>query len=311
MPKVSVIIPCFNHKAYLGKRMASVLGQTYQDFEVILLDDCSTDGSADVLRSYRQNPQVSHVVVNSRNTGRPFQQWERGIRLAKGEYIWIAESDDYAEPDFLATTVPLLDAHPGARLCLTGSYVVDGNDAPIPPEKYGFDPWEADGRAYVFDSSSYLASHMLAVNSVYNASMVLFRREGCLDGIGPRFCQMRYCGDWLFWVEQIRKGSEVVEVHRKLNYFRKHDANTTNKGSDNGNSLGEIAFIRRLLYRSGAVPRRQVWRDRVLFYRIVRGFPVASAQRKKELLGIIAREGGFTRFRYVLAKLCLAFWRRG
>ena len=214
--KVSVIIPNYCHARFLNRRIDSVLNQTYDDFEVIILDDCSTDNSRDIIETYRHHPRVSHIVYNEKNSGSTFVQWDKGFELAQGQYIWIAESDDYAEPDFLATTVPLLDAHPGARLCLTGSYVVDGNDAPIPPEKYGFDPWEADGRAYVFDSSSYLASHMLAVNSVYNASMVIFRCEGCLDGIDPRFRQMRYCGDWLFWGQRQLAGRDSVHTPAAL-----------------------------------------------------------------------------------------------
>lgn len=308
MPKVSVIVPCFNHKTYLGKRMSSILNQTYQDFELILLDDCSTDGSRELLLSYRNNPHVTHVKLNSENTGKPFMQWEKGIRLAKGDYIWIAESDDCADPEFLSVTVPLLDSHPEARLCLTGSFIVDGYDCFIPSEKYGFDKWKDDGRFYSFTSADYLATHMLEVNSVYNASMVLFRREGCLDGIEPHFRDMRYCGDWLFWVEQIRKGG-VIEVHRKLNYFRKHGTNTTAKGANEGNSLGEIAFIRRLLHKHCIADKTLVYKDRVLFYKIVRGFPVSSAQRKKELLKIVAREGGFTYFSYRRTKFRL--WLEG
>ncbi len=310
MPKVSVIVPNFNHKDYLEKRIASILGQEYTDFELILLDDCSTDGSREMLLSYRSNPHVTHVELNSRNIGKPFMQWEKGIQLAQGDYIWIAESDDYAESDFLFTTVALLDSHPEARLCLTGSYIVDEHDNLIPSGKYGFDLWDTDGKCYFFASSDYLAHHMLAVNSVYNASMVLFRRENCLRGIVPCFRDMRYCGDWLFWVEQIRKGG-VIEVHRKLNYFRKHSENTTAKGTNEGNSLGEIAFIRNLMHKHYIADRTLVYEDRILFYRIVRNFPVSSVKRKKELLKTIAEEGNFTYLNYKLTKLRLSMrWKK-
>ena len=96
-PTVSVIIPNYNHAPYLRQRIDSVLKQDYQDFEVILLDDCSKDDSRQVLDSYRNHPKVSHVVYNEQNTGNTFIQWERGVNLAQGRYIWIAESDDVAE----------------------------------------------------------------------------------------------------------------------------------------------------------------------------------------------------------------------
>ncbi|MCB0455996.1 MAG: glycosyltransferase family 2 protein, partial [Aequorivita sp.] len=100
-PKVSVIIPNYNHAAFLEQRLQTVLQQTFQDFEVILLDDASTDGSQEILESYRNHPKVAHLIINSNNSGSPFKQWQKGIDLAKGEYIWIAESDDYCELNFL------------------------------------------------------------------------------------------------------------------------------------------------------------------------------------------------------------------
>ena len=101
MPTVSVIVPNYNHAPFLKQRIDSILRQTYQDFELILLDDCSTDGSREIMESYRNNPHVSHIVYGESNSGSAFRQWDKGIALAKGEWIWVAESDDYCEPFFL------------------------------------------------------------------------------------------------------------------------------------------------------------------------------------------------------------------
>ena len=83
-PKVSVVVPNYNHAPYLKTRIGSILEQTFQNFELILLDDCSTDGSADILRSYADNPHVACTDINTRNTGSPFAQWLKGIGRAKG-----------------------------------------------------------------------------------------------------------------------------------------------------------------------------------------------------------------------------------
>jgi len=111
MPKVSVIVPNYNHARYLRQRVDSVLGQTFQDFELILLDDCSTDESRSVLSSYAGNPRV-RIEFNEVNSGSTFKQWNKGVRLARGEYVWIAESDDYADPQLLERLVSRLDAEP-------------------------------------------------------------------------------------------------------------------------------------------------------------------------------------------------------
>lgn len=129
---VSVIVPNFNHAPYLAQRIDSILAQTFADFELILLDDCSTDSSRGVIERYREHPKVAHIVVNERNSGSTFAQWRRGLALARGRYVWIAESDDYADPEFLATLVPLLDADSEAVVAFTGSHMVDAAGAPIP-----------------------------------------------------------------------------------------------------------------------------------------------------------------------------------
>lgn len=109
-PLVSAIIPNYNHARYLKQRLDSVFNQTYQNFEVILLDDCSTDNSLEIIEKYNGNPHLSQIVVNESNSGSVFKQWDKGINLAKGELIWIAESDDYCELTFLEEMVNALAA---------------------------------------------------------------------------------------------------------------------------------------------------------------------------------------------------------
>ncbi|MGV6829982.1 MAG: glycosyltransferase family 2 protein, partial [bacterium] len=104
-PKISIIVPNYNHEKYIEQRLFSIFNQTYQDFEVILLDDASTDKSPEILKSYEHHEKVQSLIINDSNSGSPFLQWQRGIQLSKGDLIWIAESDDYCELNFLEILV--------------------------------------------------------------------------------------------------------------------------------------------------------------------------------------------------------------
>jgi glycosyltransferase involved in cell wall biosynthesis len=107
--KVSVIIPNYNHSKYLKQRIDSVLNQTFTDFELIILDDASTDCSREIIEDYTSLHPDILSYYNKNNSGSPFAQWDYGVRIAKGDYIWIAESDDFASEFFLERTTALLD----------------------------------------------------------------------------------------------------------------------------------------------------------------------------------------------------------
>ena len=221
-PTVSVIIPNYNHAPYLKERIDSVLNQTYQDFEVIILDDCSPDNSVEVIEQYRSNPHVSHILINEQNTRNTFIQWERGISMAKGRYIWIAESDDVAEPQLLETLIGQLEQHPGASVAFCHSRLIDVDGALL-SEQNTKNPAQP-GQITIDDSCTFLR-HLLIFNYIYNASMAVFRRD-VYDRANPDYKQFRYCGDWHFWASVCAAG-RVIEVYDMLSRFRQHQRKVT------------------------------------------------------------------------------------
>ncbi len=86
-PKVSVIVPNYNHSRFLVQRLDSIFNQTVQDFELILLDDCSSDNSEEILKQYANHAKVAHFITNKTNSGSPFRQWKKGVELARGTYV--------------------------------------------------------------------------------------------------------------------------------------------------------------------------------------------------------------------------------
>ena len=237
MCKVSVIVPNYNYERYLSERIDSILNQTYTDFELILLDDASTDGSAALLEKYKDNPHVSHVVINEKNTGNPFRQWMKGIMLARGEWIWIAEADDLCKPTFLETCINQVNANPNVAICYTDSYFIDQND-----EDLSYRIIKASKKDVVtFDGKKFVKHYLYWQNAVINASGVLFRREYAVKLKDHPFQTMRFCGDWMFWLEIAMQG-DVVNISRKLNYFRQHISQTS-KGKDSGQNVVETIKI--------------------------------------------------------------------
>lgn len=235
---VSVIIPNYNHSAFLRERIDSVLRQTYEDFEVILLDDCSSDNSREVMESYRDNSKVTHIIFNEKNSGSTFLQWEKGFRLAKGEFIWIAESDDVADEHLLSECMTRLENDADIQLAFTYSHMIDQDGKEL---KMRYDhPSHYRGNG-IYDACKFRQQRMVYTNAVYNASMVVFRKEA-LSHIDGKFKEFRYCGDWVFWFEMMAVG-KVAEIPQKLNYFRQHMNKVSTRATGNGLNFLEGAMV--------------------------------------------------------------------
>ena len=237
-PLVSVIIPNYNHAPYLKERIDSVLNQTFQDFELILLDDCSTDNSRDIINGYADNPHVSHIVLNEKNTRNTFIQWERGIQLACGKYIWIAESDDVAESTFLETLVGQLEMNPNAVVAYSHSLMIDSDGQELP---YSWHKKGSPGTIHTFDGNTFIRQKMLVNSRIYNASMAVFCKS--VFQLLPKDYQAhRFCGDWLFWTYVCQHG-QVIEVCRRLNRFRQHQNKVSVKSMDQGQNWRDNASV--------------------------------------------------------------------
>ena len=227
-PLVSIIVPNYNHAKFLKQRLDSVFNQTVQGFEVILLDDASTDDSVSILEAYKDHPKVSHLICNVINSGSPFKQWQKGINLAKGDFIWIAESDDYCELNFLETLLLLLEPHIGVYYAQTKD-VDEKNKEVYNRINYTkvFKPniWETN---FWLKGKDFVAKYFLVKNVMPNASAVIFKR-GLLHPqvFNDNLMQMRMCGDWLFWVK-LCKQTNIKFCSTTLNYFRHHKASSRN-----------------------------------------------------------------------------------
>lgn len=226
-PLVSVIIPNYCHAQYLDQRIQSVLNQTYQNFEVIILDDCSPDDGASrtVIEKYRRNSHVSQIIYNEENSRSPYKQWAKGVSLAKGDLIWIAESDDYADEHLLEVLVPQFDhnANLSIAFCRSMAFSEKGMIGPCGP--YNIKEGVMRGKDFIHD-------YMVIGTGIVNASSAIFLKTAFLS-ISDIYTTFKGSGDHLFWIELAEKGN-VAFIDRTFNYFRQHQDSTTQKLTRSG-----------------------------------------------------------------------------
>ncbi|RZK29542.1 MAG: glycosyltransferase, partial [Hymenobacter sp.] len=203
---------------------------------------CSPDNSREVIDAYATRDPRIQVVFNEQNSGSTFRQWNKGIALAQGKYVWLAESDDYAAPTLLQTLVARLEADPGVVLAYCNSYSVDQHDQLLPtptwePFLAELDPhlWKQD---FTQPGLDLIRRFMSYRNIIPNASAVLLRRR-TLEQVGPADGSFRILGDWLFWAKVLAAG-KVAYVAQPLSYFRTHRNNVRSKTLEDGTSLLEL-----------------------------------------------------------------------
>ncbi|AVZ03678.1 MULTISPECIES: glycosyltransferase [Acinetobacter] len=220
---VSIIVPSYNHAQYLEERINSILNQSYSQFELILLDDLSPDHSAKILEKYRKHPKVSHCIINEKNSGSTFYQWNKGMHLAKGELIWIAESDDIADPRFLEKLVPQFEKNHNLVLAYSQSYRMNAKGEITGSWKDFTDQVDPKLFENNFEMKGleYIEKFLNTQNTIPNASGVIFKKQTYFD-VGGANPSLRFIGDWEIWAKIVTQG-DIFFTHECLNYFRYHN----------------------------------------------------------------------------------------
>ncbi|HLX54836.1 MAG TPA: glycosyltransferase family 2 protein [Aquella sp.] len=219
MVEVSVILPNYNHENYLKERIDSILQQTYQDFELIILDDHSSDNSQQIIELYRSNAKVSRIEYNSSNSGSPFKQWAKGIQLANGSFIWIAESDDSCDLSFLEKTVKKMREYPSVGIVFSQSMefeVESGKSYSSFTDHSRFS--QSFNHSYFNAGRREIRDKLVYENTIPNASAVIFRKDVYFrtGGVSEN---MKLYGDWFLWVKMLLI-SDIYFIEEPMNKFR-------------------------------------------------------------------------------------------
>jgi len=242
MPKVSLVVVNYNYSRYLDERMQSFLSQTYQDFELIVIDNGSTDNSLEVLEKYTKDPRV--FIKHYPENNSPCKRWNEGVDSAQGEYVMIAASDDSCDPRLIERLVEKLDNHPSVGFAYAQSWEVDdyGKRLYLSTDMMNdLNPglWCTDFVA----NGKEMCKHMLFINIIRFSGLArrsVFLKAGKFD------TQLSYEADWLLW-SKILAISDLAYVAEPLIFGRAH-ANSLGKVAKNLLVLeGRLIVIRYLL----------------------------------------------------------------
>ena len=203
LPAVSVAVPNYNYAHCIPERLASIFHQSHPVHEVIVLDDCSSDDSLNVIAKIAAEwDREIRLVPNETNSGSVFAQWRKAAELATGEFVWIAEADDLSERDFLARVLPTMAADPSVQFAFTDSRTINSDGS---PQWHSYKPYyatvEADAlaRSDVFEGATFARRLLSVRNLILNASAVVWRRDAllrCLDACREDLATLRMAGDW-------------------------------------------------------------------------------------------------------------------
>jgi glycosyltransferase involved in cell wall biosynthesis len=212
-PRISVVLAVYNGERYLKEAIESILGQTFANFEFLIIDDGSTDRTREIIRSY-QDPRI-RLVVNETNEGLT-RTLNRGLRLARGEFIARQDADDISEQERFEKQVAFMDANPEVALLGTQCIVVDTEGKCL---------WNSR----MPQTWTEIRWSMLFCNPFSHSSVML--RRGLLPAIGLYNEEYRYSQDYEFWSRIMRRHPVEILPDRLIRYRHHPQSMTSTYGS--------------------------------------------------------------------------------
>jgi alpha-1,3-rhamnosyltransferase len=217
--KVSVVMPCYNHEKYVGAAISSVLAQAHRGIELIVVDDRSTDSTAEIIRSFEKKDSRVVAIYNKKNEGCFTKPMNKGLARCSGDYVALTCSDDIWHPEKISRQLAALEAHPDCD--------VVHSDASIMGEG-GKKTGKSIRRLYRLTPAEMAAhdiSGIITRKNICCMSTILLRK-GCLStcpGFDP---ELRYAPDWWFYIE-LCKRHKFHYMPEALADYRMHSTNLT------------------------------------------------------------------------------------
>jgi glycosyltransferase involved in cell wall biosynthesis len=249
-PIVTILVPSYNHGKYLKERIDSIYNQTFKSFELFVIDDRSDDNSNEVIINLQQKYGFKYFS-NEVNSGTPFSAWEKISTLANGEFIWVCESDDVADKNFLSVAIEKFVKYPDAVLFYSNSHIIDenslivGNSSEYFRDIWKDQRWESD---FIASGKEELRSYQLRGQIVPNMSSALIKTFAFKSAYTPFLKKLKLTGDWLFIGNVLLYGNVIFEKE-SLSKFRKHEI-TSRVRVQSARSQAEFMLTKFIMSRS-------------------------------------------------------------
>ncbi|GEC73208.1 Glycosyl transferase family 2 [Flavobacterium flevense] len=217
---VSIVFTSYNHKEYLRQALDSLVGQTYPNLEIIIIDDCSTDGSQEILKEYSHYPNIN-LKLQTENSGSYVKASNYGASFANGEYILFAQCDDFAESNQIEVLMEQFEKNPSAGVVFSTSKLVDEKGIAFSDDFIGREKSFKNAVSKKSLISGKEMKEFLSFSCVIpNLSAALIKRElfTKVNGLSDRYLVV---ADWEFWLDMTEL-TDFVYVSMPLNYFRQH-----------------------------------------------------------------------------------------
>lgn len=249
LKRLSVVVPNYNYENHLEDRLTSIFKQEYPIYELIVLDDKSPDGSVEIIKSLAKvHKREVSLIVNEQNSGSVFKQWRKGIELASCDYLWIAEADDSAEPEFLST---IMQGQNDFTLAYTDSRQIDQNNELLAEDYHYY----YDGKMIeklensgIYNGAKILSDCLSIKNQFMNVSSIVFDRKSVkavFDEHMSQILEYKVAGDWFVYVRLLSEvGATCKMIGSSLNIHRRHQGSVTRSNYDV--QLKEITGIQKM-----------------------------------------------------------------
>lgn len=253
---IAAVVPNYNYAAFLPARLASLSAQSRAVDALIFLDDASSDTSMAVAESLLASWTAPvKVYRNQRNSGSVLLQWRRGVDLVDTDFVWIAEADDAAAPDFLSVLAERLDNDPDAILAFSDSAAINAGGTIISADSKDYTSAFDSGLRQdgVFEAAEFLRRFLCPRNSMVSASAVLWRTSAlraAFDRLGQEAADWLCAGDWRLYVEACADAGWVHYTAEPLSFHRRHAASVTGRTPRTrhfAEVVGMLSLLRRVV----------------------------------------------------------------